>query len=328
MVQITGRYLLRRLAISVFTVYVLASLLFVLMHAMPGSPIDSLVGPGMTTEQIQNIEERFGLNQPLWRQYVEFMTSVTVFDFGYSVQTLEPVRERLVDRFVPTLVLFAPAFMLQYSMGTIIGTYLGWNRGSKTDLAGFTTGLFMYSIPFFWLAWILVGVFSYDLGWLPSGSMVPPYTTSFAWFEAVIQLLLHMILPVLSLALVGWAGPMLIMRTTMQDVVDADFVDFARAQGYDEPTVMTRFGARNALIPVVTQGIIGIAFMIDGSVIVETVFSWPGVGELLVDAIFAKDLPTALAAFYTLGVLIVALRLVTDVVYTLLDPRIEFGGEA
>lgn len=328
MAQITGRYLLRRVAISVFTIYVLATLLFALMHAMPGSPIDALVGPGMTTEQIQNIEERFGLNQPLWLQYIEFISSVTLFDFGYSVQTLEPVRDRLLDRLVPTIVLFAPAFMLQYSMGTVIGTYLGWNRGSKVDLTGFSTGLIMYSIPFFWLAWILVGVFSYELSWFPSGSMVPPYTTSFGWFEAVFNLLLHMTVPVLSLALVGWAGPMLIMRTTMQDVVDADYIDFARAQGYDEPTVMTRFGARNALIPVVTQAIIGIAFLIDGSVIVETVFSWPGIGELLVDAIFAKDLPTALAAFYTLGVIIVILRLITDVVYTLIDPRIEFGGEA
>ena len=328
MVRITGRYLLRRVAISVVTVYILASLLFVLMHAMPGSPIDALVGPGMTTEQIENIEQRFGLNQPIWLQYVEFITSVTVFDFGYSVQTLEPVRERLLDRFVPTIVLFAPAFMLQYSMGTIIGTILGWKRGTKTDLAGFTTGLFMYSIPFFWLGWILVGVFSYEMGLFPSGSMMPAFTSSFGWADAVINLVWHMTLPVLSLALVGWAGPMLIMRTTMQDVVDADYVDFARAQGYDEPTVMTRFGARNALIPVVTQGIIGIAFMIDGSVIVETVFSWPGIGQLLVDAIFAKDLPTALAAFYTLGVLIVVLRLVTDVVYTMIDPRIEFGGEA
>lgn len=328
MVRITGRYLLRRVVISAATIYALATLLFALMHAMPGSPIDSLIGPGMSAEQIQNIEQRFGLNQPLWVQYVEFITSVVLFDFGYSVQTLSPVRERLMARLVPTLVLFAPAFMMQYSMGTVIGTYLGWNRGSKVDLAGFTTGLFMYSIPFFWLAWILIGVFSYELGWFPSDSMVPPYTTSFAWFEAVVQLLLHMTIPVLSLALVGWAGPMLIMRTTMQDVVDADFVDFARAQGYDEPTVMTRFGARNALIPVVTQGIIGIAFMIDGSVIVETVFSWPGIGQLLVNAIFAKDLPTALAAFYTLGVLIIVLRLITDVIYTMIDPRIEFGGEA
>jgi peptide/nickel transport system permease protein len=328
MARITGRYLLRRLAISVVTVYVLASLLFVLMHAMPGSPIDSLIGPGMSTEQIENIEERFGLNEPLWVQYVEFITSVALFDFGYSIQTLEPVRERILDRLVPTLVLFAPAFVLQYSIGSIVGTYLGWRRGDPVDLGGFTLGLFMYSIPFFWLGWILLGVFSYELGWFPSGSMVPPFTASFGWLAAVTNLLVHMTIPVLSLALVGWAGPMLIMRTTMQDVVDADFVDFARAQGYDEPTVMTRYGARNALIPVVTQGIIGIAFLIDGSVIVETVFSWPGLGQLLVDAIFSKDLPTALAAFYTLGVIIIILRLLTDVVYTMIDPRIEFGGEA
>lgn len=328
MARITGRYLLNRLLVSVVTVYVLATLLFVLLHAMPGSPIDSLIGPSMSTEQIENIEARFGLDQPLWVQYVQFITSVTVFDFGFSVQTLEPVRQRLIDRLIPTLVLFAPAFMIQYSLGSVIGTYLGWNRGSKLDFTGFTAGLFTYSIPFFWLAWILLGVFSYELGWFPSGSMVPPYTTSFDWLTAVVELLLHMTIPVLSLALVGWAGPMLVMRTTMQDVVDADYVDFARAQGYDEPTVMTRFGARNALIPVVTQAIIGIAFMIDGSVIVETVFSWPGIGQLLVNAIFSKDLPTALAAFYTLGVMIVVLRFFTDVVYTLLDPRIEFGGEA
>jgi len=328
MVRITGRYLLRRLLISVLTILVLASLLFVLMHAMPGSPIDGLIGPGMTTEQIEAIEEQFGLNEPLWVQYVQFMTSVVFFDFGISIQSLSPVRERIISRLVPTLVLFAPAFMLQYSLGSIIGTYLGWRRGSKTDLAGFTTGLFMYSIPFFWLAWILLGVFSYDLGWLPSGSMLPPFQTQFGWATAIPQLLLHMVIPVLSLALIGWAGPMLVMRTTMQDVVDADFIDFARAQGYDEPTVMTRFGARNAMIPVVTQAIIGIAFMIDGSVIVETVFSWPGLGQLLVDSIFSKDLPTALAAFYTLGVMIVALRFITDIVYTMIDPRIEFGGEA
>lgn len=326
MVRITGRYLFRRIAISVVTIYVLATLLFVLMHAMPGSPIDALIGPGMSTEQIENIEDRFGLNKPLWVQYIQFITSVAVFDFGFSIQTLEPVRQRIISRLVPTLILFAPAFMLQYSLGSIIGTYLGWKRGSKVDLAGFTAGLFMYSIPFFWLGWILLGIFSHELGWFPSGSMLPPYQSAFGWATAIPELLLHMTIPVLSLALIGWAGPMLIMRTTMQDVVDADYIDFARAQGYPEPTVMTRFGARNALIPVVTQGIIGIAFMIDGSVIVETVFSWPGLGQLLVNAIFSKDLPTALAAFYTLGVLIVILRLITDVVYTLIDPRIEFGG--
>lgn len=326
MARITGRYLIRRIGISLLTIYVLATLLFVLMYAMPGSPLDAMIGPGMSADQIEALEDQFGLNEPLWKQYIQFMTSVVFFDFGTSVQSLEPVSERILRRLVPTLVLFAPAFILQYSMGSIIGTYLGWRRGTKVDLTGFTTGLLMYSIPFFWLGWILLGIFSYDLGWFPSGSMLPAFQSSFSWSAAVPELLMHMTIPVLSLALIGWAGPMLVMRTTMQDVVDADYIDFARAQGYPEPTVMTRFGARNALIPVVTQAIIGIAFMIDGSVIVETVFSWPGLGKLLVDSIFNRDFPTALASFYTLGVVIVALRLLTDVVYTMIDPRIEFGG--
>lgn len=326
MARITGRYVLQRLAISAVTVYAIATLLFVLLHAMPGSPIDSLIGPNMTSEQIQNLENRFGLNEPLWKQYLDFITNYLVFDFGTSVTTLEPVADRIVDRLVPTLILFVPAFVLQYSMGTILGTYFGWNRGSKVELGGFVAGLTLYSIPFFWLGWILIWVFAYQTNVFPSGQMLPPYASEFGWTEAIVNLVRHLTLPVLSLALIGWAGPMLVMRTTMQDVVDADYVDFARAQGYPESTVMTKFGARNALIPVVTQAIIGIAFMIDGSVIVETVFSWPGIGQLLVDAVFAKDLPTALAAFYTLGVLIVTLRFVTDIVYTLIDPRIEFGG--
>lgn len=328
MARITGRYILRRLTVSIVTIYVLATLLFVLLHAMPGSAVDSLIGPSMSTEQIQNLKERFGLTKPLWQQYVSFITSYLIFDFGYSLSTLEPVSQRIMQRLIPTLILFIPAFVLQYTIGTVAGMYFGWRRGSKTDLLGFTGGLFMYSIPFFWLGWILLGIFAFHLEIFPSGHMLPAYQTEFSWIEGIRNLVWHMIIPVLSLALIGWAGPMLVMRTTMQDVVDEDYVDFARAQGYPESQVMAKFGARNALIPVVTQAIIGIVFMIDGSVIVETVFSWPGIGKLLVDSIFKKDLPTALAAFYVLGVLIVVFRFLTDVVYTLIDPRIQFGGES
>lgn len=325
MARISGRYIAQRFVVSVLTIYILATLLFVLIHAMPGEIVDTLISPGMTTEQVTTLREQFGLTKPLPEQYIEFITSYLVFNFGYSLSTFEPVSQRIFDRLVPTLILFAPAFILQYAIGTVIGTYLGWHRGSKLDLLGFTSGLFIYSIPFFWLGWILLGILSFHLGWFPSGQMLPPFRTEFTWIEGIGNLIWHMTVPVLSLVLIGWAGPMLVMRTTLQDVVDADYVDFARMQGFPEPEVMTKFGARNALIPVMTQAIIGIAFMIDGSVIVETVFSWPGLGKLLVEAIFNRDLPTALAAFYMLGVLIVVLRFMTDIVYTYLDPRIEFG---
>lgn len=328
MARISGKYIARRAVISLFTIYALATLLFVLLHAMPGDILDTLIGPGMSQEQIQDLRTRFGLDKPMWRQYVSFITSYLIFDFGYSLSELEPVSSLIGRRLVPTLILFVPAFILQYAIGTTVGTYLGWNRGSKVDVLGFTGGLFMYSLPFFWLAWLLLGVLSFQLGWFPSGQMLPAFTTEYTWYEGLLSLITHMTIPVISLALIGWAGPMLVMRTSMQDVVDADYIDFARAQGYPESTVMTKFGGRNALIPVATQAIIGIAFLIDGSVIVETVFSWPGIGKLLVDSILNRDLPTALAAFYVLGVLIVTLRFITDIVYTYLDPRITFGGDA
>lgn len=326
MTRISGRYIARRAVISLLTIYALATLLFVLLHAMPGDILDTLIGPGMSDQQIQDLRVRFGLNQPLYLQYIEFVTSYLVFDFGYSLSELEPVTNLILRRLVPTLILFVPAFILQYALGIIGGTYLGWNRGSRLDLAGFTGGLFMYSIPFFWLAWLLLGALSFELGLFPSGQMLPAFSTEFVWYEALLNLLRHTAIPVISLAIIGWAGPMLVMRTSMQDVVNADYVEFARAQGYPESTVMTKFGGRNALIPVATQAIIGIAFLIDGSVIVETVFSWPGIGKLLVDSILNRDLPTALAAFYSLGVLIVTLRFITDIAYTYLDPRISFGG--
>jgi peptide/nickel transport system permease protein len=310
---------------SVVTIYILATLLFVLLHAMPGDIVNAMIKPGMSAEQVENIKQKFGLNEPLWKQYVDFITSYLFFEFGVSFKTFEPVSEQIKERIVPTLILFFPAFVLQYAIGIVTGTYFGWKRGTKTDLVGFISGLTLYSTPFFWFGWILLGVFAYSLGLFPGGSMLTPFVTDFTWAEGTLDLLWHLVIPVFSLALIGWAGPMLVMRTSMQDVVNSDYIGFAKAQGYNENEVMMKFGARNALIPVVTQAIIGIAFMIDGSVIVETVFSWPGIGKLLVDSIFSRDLPTALAAFYILGVLIVILRLVTDVVYTIIDPRIAFG---
>ena len=326
MARISARYILQRFVMSIVSIYVLATLLFVLLHAMPGDIVNTMIQPGMTTEQIQNLKERFGLEAPLWKQYIDFMVSYLTLEFGVSFETFRPVSEMVFARLTPTLILFFPAFVLQYAIGIVTGTYFGWNRGSDVDLGGFIGGLSLYSTPFFWFAWILLGVLSYQLGLFPSGNMLTPFVTSYTWFDGIVTLLWHMVIPVLSLALIGWAGPMLIMRTSMQDVLNSDYIKFAKAQGYSENDVMMKYGARNALIPVVTQAIIGIAFMIDGSVIVETVFSWPGLGKLLVDAIFARDLPTALAAFFMLGVLIITLRFITDVVYTFIDPRIEFGG--
>lgn len=326
--RISTQYLAKRLAVSVFVVWALLSILFLLLKAMPGDLTSLLINPNLKPEDIQAIREQYGLDDPLWKQYLKWVTSYAMLDFGYSLRSPEPVATLIFRRLPRTLVLFGTAYLINLTVGTITGIHFGWNRGSVTDRAGFTGGLALYSIPFFWLAWLLLFVFSYPgfgVSWLPDGHMTPSFVSVFTAGELVSGVLIHLLIPAVSLALVGWAGTMLVMRTSMQEVLGTEYIEMARAKGLSPTTVKYKHAARNALIPVATQSIIGIAFLIDGSVIIETLFSWPGVGQLLFNSIVNRNFTVALASFFILGVLIVVLRLLTDVAYTYLDPRIKFG---
>ncbi|MFB6177450.1 MAG: ABC transporter permease, partial [Halobaculum sp.] len=167
---------------------------------------------------------------------------------------------------------------------------------------------------------------NYELGWLPSAYMFTQFPT-WEWtaFTVIRDVLYHIALPIISLTFIGWVGAMLIMRPQMNNVTEEGYVFLAQAKGLSDRTVMIKHAARNALIPVATGAIIGLAFLIDGSVIIEAVFSWPGMGSLIVSAVLNRDFPVAQAAFFMLAVLIVAARLLTDIAYTYLDPRIKFG---
>ena len=327
--RISGSYLLKRIAVSLVTLWAILTLLFVLFHAMPGDYVSTMAGnPELSPEQRQAIAERFGLHQPLHIQYYEFITSYAMFDFGYSMSRPEPVFDIIVHRLPRTLVLLGTATLLQFTIGVLAGIHFGWNRGSRTDKTGFISGLTWYSIPFFWLAWILLLVFAYGaigVQWFPSAHMTPRYVSSFDSINLMMNVLHHMALPVLSLTAVGWAGTMLVMRTTMQETLNEEYILTARAKGLAPTVVKYKHTARNALIPVTTQSIVVIAFIIDGSIIIETVFNWPGMGLLLIEAIQTQNLTVALASFYLLGVAIVVARLLQDIIYTFLDPRIKFG---
>jgi peptide/nickel transport system permease protein len=175
-------------------------------------------------------------------------------------------------------------------------------------------------MPAFWISWLFIWLLNFKLGWLPSAYMFTPFP-EFEWtaWTVMRDVLYHIALPIVSLSFIGWVGAMLIMRPQMNNVTDEGYVFLAQAKGLSDRTVMIKHAARNALIPVATGAIIGLAFLIDGSVIIEAVFSWPGMGSLIV------NFPVAQAAFFMLAVLIVAARLLTDIAYTYLDPRIKFG---
>ena len=326
MTRISGRYLAKRIVVSYLTLLVIMSLLFVLLRSMPGSFITSMINPQMTRAQIERIRETWGLNEPLWRQYVQFMINYQTGDFGRSPTYSTEVSQLMLRRLPRTLILFGSTFLIGYIVGPLIGMYLGWWRGSNKDKAVFSSSLMMYSMPAFWIAWLFIWLFNYQLGWLPSAYMFTQFP-DFEWtaFTVMRDVLYHLALPLLSVSFIGWVGAMLIMRPSMNNVTEEGYVFLARAKGLSERTVMLKHAARNALIPVATGAIIGLAFIVDGAVVIENVFNWPGMGQLIVQAVLNRDFPVAQASFFVIAVLIVATRLLTDVVYTYLDPRIKFG---
>jgi peptide/nickel transport system permease protein len=328
MTRISGRYLAKRIVASYLTLLVIMSLMFVLLRSMPGSFITSLISSGMTQEQVQAIRETWGLNEPLWKQYVQFMINYQTGEFGRSPTMNTEVWDLIVRRFPRTVILFGSTFLMGYVIGPLVGMYLGWFRGTTADKSIWSSSLIMYSMPAFWISWLFIWLLNYELGWLPSAYMFTQFP-EFEWtaFTVIRDVLYHIALPIISLTFIGWVGAMLIMRPQMNNVTDEGYVFLAQAKGLSDRTVMIKHAARNALIPVATGAIIGLAFLIDGSVIIEDVFSWPGMGTLIVDAVLNRDFPVAQAAFFMLAVLIVIARLLTDIAYTYLDPRIKFGEQ-
>jgi peptide/nickel transport system permease protein len=326
MTRISGRYLAKRLVASYLTLLVIMSLMFVLLRSMPGSFVTSLISSGMTKEQVEAIRQTWGLNEPLWRQYIQFMINYQTGEFGRSPTMNTEVWDLIVRRFPRTMILFGATFIMGYIIGPLVGMYLGWFRGTTTDKTIWASSLLMYSMPAFWISWLFIWLLNFELGWLPSAYMFTPFP-EFEWtaFTVIRDVLYHIALPIISLTFIGWVGAMLIMRPQMNNVTDEGYVFLAQAKGLSDRTVMIKHAARNALIPVATGAIIGLAFLIDGSVIIEAVFSWPGMGSLIVGAVLSRDFPVAQASFFMLAVLIVAARLLTDIVYTYLDPRIKFG---
>lgn len=327
MSRISARYLGKRLIASYLTLLVIMTLLFLLIRSMPGSFISQMRTPSMTAEQVAQLEARWGLNDPLWLQYVRFMINFQIGQFGWSPNWNVPVWDLIARRLPRTLILFGTVYVVGYIIGPLVGMYLGWWRGTLKDQSLFSSSLFIYSIPVFWIAWLFRWLFNYELGLLPSKYMVSQFPEfDLTAFNVIIDFLQHLALPAFTVASITWVGSMLVMRTQMNNVTDADYVYLAQAKGLSERTVIIKHAARNALIPVATSAIVALAFILDGSIIIENVFNWPGMGNVIVQAVIQQDFPVVQAIFFILAIMIIVARLLQDIVYTYLDPRIKFGG--
>lgn len=313
-----------RLVQTLFVLWAVVTILFFLFRLMPGSPLSAYIDPNFTPEQQEALMARFGLDKPLWQQYFIYLGNLLQGDLGESFFYRTSVADRIFALLPNTLILTFSSLILAYGIGVLAGAYLAWKRGGVVEQIAIPLVLTTRAMPEFWLGMILLAVFSFSLGWFPAGGTRPPgadYPTLWSLYTSA-DFWRHMTLPVLTLAIYAQGLPLLLMRSNMLDVMKEDFVTMARIKGLSSFSVVIRHAARNALLPVMTSFAIAVGYQIQGNVVVETVFSWPGLGRELVRAVSASDYPLAQGAFLMIAVVVIAMNLVADLLYAVLDPRV------
>lgn len=308
-----------------FVLWAVATILFLIFRLMPGNPLAAYIDPTFTEDQQQALIARFGLDKSLFEQYLLYLWNLLQGQLGDSFFYRQPVGSLILQVLPNTLVLALGSLIVAYGIGVIAGAYLAWKRGTWIEGLGIPVVLTTRAAPEFWLGMVLLAVFSFSIGWFPAGGASSPG----AEFDGYLDLyfswdfLSHLFLPALTLAIYFHGLPLLLMRSNMLDVMNEDFVTMARIKGLSEFSVVVRHGARNAMLPVMTSFAFAVGYQMQGSVVVETVFSWPGLGRMLVSAVSAGDYALAQGAFLLIAAVVVVMNLVADLLYGVLDPRVS-----
>lgn len=313
-----------RLLQGVFAILVIATVNFLLIRAAPGDPVSVMAGEAGASDPqfVAQLRAQFGLDDPLPVQLGNYLSHVAKLDLGFSYRQQQPVLDLIVQRLPATLLLTGTAFVLSVLFGVALGAWASRRAGSLTDNAITTFALLFYATPLYWLAMMAVLLFSVQLEWLP-GFGYFTVGADLHGMARVADIAQHLILPSLTLALFYMAVYARMTRASMLEVAQMDFVKTARAKGLRPGRIQRAHILRNALLPVVTLAGIQAGGMIGGAVLTETVFAWPGIGRLMFDALLQRDYNLLLGCFLVTAAMAVVFNLITDFVYTLVDPRIE-----
>ena len=303
-------YLLRRLWQSALTLVGVSLLVFVILRVIPGDPAKMLLPEGAPQSAIEELNRELGLREPIWIQYGLFVRSVVRGDFGQSFQYRAPALRVVVERVPATIQLALTAMVLTVLVGVSIGVLAAVRRGTGFDYAGTVLAVLGQSLPNFWLGIMLVLLFGVTLRWLP--------TSGFQGWQ-------YLVLPSITLAAFPTALVARLTRSSLLEILSQEYIRTGRAKGLAEPAVILRHALRNATIPLLTLLGLQIGTLLGGAVITESIFAWPGMGKLVVDAIFFRDFPVVQTVLILSATLFVAINLLVDVLYTVLDPRIRYG---
>jgi peptide/nickel transport system permease protein len=320
------RYVLKRLVQAIPIILAIVVLNFFLLQLAEGDAVDVLAGEAgsATPEYMAELRVKFGLDQPLIVQLGVYLKNVVSLDLGYSFRHDMPVSQLVLDRFIPTLLLMTSTIMLAVGFGIVLGLVAASGLNTWRDTAISIFALVTYATPLFWVGLMLIVVFSLKLGWFPTSGM-ENFAMFYEGWDRVIDIAHHLVLPTITLSLFYLALYTRLMRASMLEQAGQDYVTTARAKGLTERRIVFVHVLRNAILPVVTMAGVQVGALIGGSVIVESVFAWPGLGMLAFEALFARDLNLLLGIFLLSAVLVVAINLIVDIIYSTLDPRIEMG---
>jgi peptide/nickel transport system permease protein len=303
------RYVISRLLHAIPVFLGVTVLVFAMVRALPGDPARVIAGEHASAQQIQQIRERFGLDEPVVVQYATFLGNLLRGDLGTSLRTQGPVSREIAARLPYTASLAGASVLLAVLIGVPLGVVAARYRHRALDYVATSLGLFGVSIPVFWSGLMLISIFAVQLRWLPSGG-----TGTAA----------HFVLPTLTLALFSVAIIMRMTRSSMLEVLDQDYIRTARAKGVAERLIIVVHGLRNAFVPILTVVGLQLGALLGGAVLTETIFAWPGIGRFLVDSIIARDYAAVQGTILVFSVLFVLINITVDVLYAFVDPRIRY----
>jgi peptide/nickel transport system permease protein len=325
-----GAYVLRRLLGAIPLVIGIATIIFFVLRLAPGDPTSFYFNPNVPPDVIEQLRRNLGLDQPLHIQYLRWMKSFFTGDFGYSFAQSRPVAQILMEALPNTLMLTGTALVLVFIIGIVIGVLQAVRQYSLFDSTSSVVALFFYSMPSFWLALMLMLVFSlkaHQWGWpiaLPPTGITSVDYEFLSTGGKIMDRIAHLALPVATLTLALAAGVARYTRGQMLEVIRQDYIRTARAKGLPERTVIVRHALRNSMLPVITLLGLYLPFLFSGAVFVEVIFAWPGMGRVIVDAIFQRDYPLVMATSFIFALIVVLVNLIADVLYAVADPRIRY----
>jgi peptide/nickel transport system permease protein len=319
----TLAFVVRRLLQLIPVVLAIAAMNFLLIKMAPGDAADILAGQmgHATLEFTEQLRRDFGLDLPLVEQFLVYMGRLATFDLGVSFIQGVPVLDLILDRLPATIILMVAAIVLAIGVGIVLGVTAARRQGTWLDNVVSVSALVIYATPAFWLGLMLIVLFSIKLDLLPSGGMMQ-IGAGKTGFALIFDVAKHLILPAATLGLFYVAIYTRLMRAAMLEVYGLDFITTARAKGLSEGTIAWTHALRNALLPVVTLAGVQLGHLLGGSVLVETVFGWPGLGRLVFDALLQRDLNLLLGILFISSVVVVVANLIVDLLYGFLDPRI------